>query len=74
MRSLSLIVARGRLVTSTSSFRFGAISLSQMFKMADTAKSSRESNSLSQIAVNSQCIRPDRDVTELEFHVRDIEG
>lgn len=74
MRSLSLIVAHGRLVTSTSSFRFGAISLSQTFKMADTAKSSQERNSLSQIAVNSQCIRPDRDVTELEFHVRDIEG
>ena len=74
MRSLSLIVARGRLVTNTSPFCFGAISLSQTFKMADTAKSSRESNSLSQIAVNSQCIRPDRDVTELEFHVRDIEG
>lgn len=73
MRSLSLIVARGRLVTSTSSFCFGAI-FSQTFKMADTARSSRESNSLSQIAVNSQCIRPDRDVTELEFHVRDIEG
>ena len=74
MRSLSLIVARGRLVTSTSSFRFAAILLSQTLKMADTAKSSRDSNSLSQKAVNSQCIGADRDVTELEFHVRDIEG
>ena len=48
MRSLSLIVAGVRVVTSTSSFLFGAISLSQTFKMADTPKRSREleSNSL----------------------------
>jgi len=33
--------------------------------MVDMAKSRRESNSSGQIAVSSQCIRQDRDVTEL---------
>lgn len=42
--------------------------------MADTVKVSRESNNLNQIAGNSQCIRPDREVTALESHVRHIEG
>ena len=42
---------------------------SQMFNMADTVKSSRESNNSSEIAVNFQCNRPDSDVTELESHV-----
>lgn len=45
-----------------------------MFELADTVKSNCKSNNLNQIAGNSQCIRPDRDVTELESHVRHIEG
>ena len=78
MCSLSLIIAHGRLATNTSSQHHHYILAPFHSEHQDggykSVKSSRESNKLDQIAFNSQYIRLDRNVTELQFLIRHIEG